>query len=102
MQDGGPGRPLERRRASSGLETAFTEVELMKKGTSGLMLAAMLSAMAVGQGCAATTGPYYAARAPIASHSMLSRFDVLHSQSVGGSPLRMPAPRETGPMYFRF
>ncbi len=74
----------------------------MTTRTNRLTLAATLIAIAILPGCAATTGPYFAERSPVASHSMVSRYDVLRSQSVGGSPLHMPRVRETGPMYFRF
>lgn len=67
----------------------------------GLMGAALL------QGCAVVTAPYVAERAPVASHSMVTRFDKRFLRAdgtapTGGSPLYMPRSRERGLFYFRY
>jgi hypothetical protein len=49
--------------------------------------------LALLSGCAVVTGPYVPMRAPNASssHSMLSRYDVLHQSSMGGPSFSYPA-----------
>ena len=73
-------------------------------------LAAALVGASVLQGCAVTTGLYVPDRAPLASHSMLSRFDkrfdMRYAEPTGGvatgSALHMPRERQTGALYFHY
>ena len=80
----------------------------MKRSDGGrrLAIAAALVGFALLQGCAVVTGIYVPDRAPTTSHSMVSKFDVLRSQSVGGSSvsssLHMPRGRESGLFYLRY
>jgi hypothetical protein len=66
-----------------------------------------LVAAALLQGCAVVTGPYAAERAPVASHSMVTRFDKRFlradgTRPTGASALYMPRERERGPFYFQY
>ena len=59
------------------------------------------------QGCAVVTAPYAAERAPVASHSMVTRFDKRFLRAdgtapTGGSPLYMPRSRDRGLFAFRY
>ena len=76
----------------------------MRPSMHGRRLAIMvaLGGMALLQGCAVVTGPFVPDRAPSTSHSMVSRFDKLRSQSMGGSSLHMPRTRESGLFYLRY
>jgi hypothetical protein len=70
-------------------------------------LGVALASSALLQGCAVVTRPYVAERAPVSSHSMVSRFDKRFLQAdgtrpTGGSSLYMPRPRERGMFYFRY
>jgi hypothetical protein len=79
------------------------------------MSKARLGALAVGiaaavllQGCAVVSGPYAAERAPVISHSMITRFDKSHYNADGsppsarGSSLYMPRARERGAFFFLY
>lgn len=66
-----------------------------------------LAGSALLQGCAVVTAPYVAERAPVANHSMVTRFDKRFLRAdgtapTGGSPLYMPRARERGLFYFRY
>jgi hypothetical protein len=66
-----------------------------------------LAGSALLQGCAVVTAPYVAERAPVTSHSMVTRFDkrFLRADGTapsGGSSLYMPRARERGLFYFRY
>jgi hypothetical protein len=76
----------------------------MRRNMNGrrLAIAFALAGVALVQGCAVVTGPFVPDRAPTTSHSMVNRFDKLHSQSVGGSSLHMPRERESGLFYLRY
>jgi hypothetical protein len=71
-------------------------------------LAVVIAGSVLLQGCAVVTGPYAAERAPITSHSMVSRFDKRFysadgsAPSGGGSSLYMPRTRERGAFFFRY
>ncbi|HET9013301.1 MAG TPA: hypothetical protein VFN38_15865 [Gemmatimonadaceae bacterium] len=72
-----------------------------------LVAGVALAGVALLQGCAVVTAPYVAERAPVASHSMVTRFDKRFlradgSTPTGGSSLYMPRPRERGLFYFRY
>ena len=70
-----------------------------------LVIAVALAGLAVLQGCAVVTGVYVPDRSPTTSHSMVSRFSVLHlsnGASPAGSALHMPQERESGLFYFRY
>lgn len=76
-------------------------------GAQRAAMAAAVLAVAVLQGCAVMTGVYVPDRAPTNSHSMVSRFDLLRSQSVSSgasasSALHMPRERESGLFYLRY
>jgi hypothetical protein len=79
----------------------------MRKGRMGALALAMAGA-ALLQGCAAVTGRYVAERAPVTSHSMVTRFDKRFysadgsAPSGGGSALYMPRARERGAFFFRY
>jgi hypothetical protein len=71
------------------------------------VLAAAIAGSALLQGCAVVTAPYVAERAPVSSHSMMSRFDKLRlnadgSMPTGGSSLYMPRTRERGMFFLRY
>ena len=70
-------------------------------------LAVAIAGSALLQGCAVVTGPYAAERAPVTSHSMVSRYDKRFlnadgSRPSGGSSLYMPRTREGGTFFFRY
>jgi hypothetical protein len=70
-------------------------------------LAVAIAGSALLQGCAVVTGPYAAERAPVTSHSMVSRFDRRFlnadgSRPSGASSLYMPRTREGGTFFFRY
>ncbi|MFL5605586.1 MAG: hypothetical protein ACJ8AD_04000 [Gemmatimonadaceae bacterium] len=70
-----------------------------------LVIAVALVGLAVLQGCAVMTGPYVPDRASTTSHSMVSRFSVLHFSNGGSAAsaaLHMPRERETGLFYLRY
>ena len=73
-----------------------------------LALVAGLAGAASLQGCAVVTGPYAAERAPVTSHSMVTRFDKRFYNADGtmptggGSALYMPRTRERGLFFFRY
>jgi hypothetical protein len=72
-----------------------------------LAVGVALAGAALLEGCAVVTGPYVAERAPVSSHSMVSRFDRRFLQADGSapnraSPLYMPRMRERGLFYFRY
>ena len=80
-------------------------------GTETVRLLAAVVALtgsALLQGCAVVTGPYAAERAPVSSHSMVTRFDKRFYSadgtmpSGGGSALYMPRSRERGLFFFRY
>lgn len=79
----------------------------MSKARLGVLAAAIAGA-ALLQGCAVVTAPYVAERAPVSSHSMVTRFDKSHYNADGtpprngGSPLYMPRTRETGAFFFQY
>ena len=79
-----------------------------EKGNARLLaLGVALAGSVVLQGCAVVTGPYGAERAPMASHSMVSRFDKRFLQADGTMPsrastLHMPRTRERGLFDFRY
>lgn len=79
----------------------------MSKGRIGAVAVAIAGAVLV-QGCAVVTAPYVAERAPVSSHSMLSRFDKRFynadgsAPTRGGSSLYMPPARERGAFFFRY
>jgi hypothetical protein len=79
----------------------------MSKGRAGALAIAIAGA-ALLQGCAVVTGPYVAERAPVSSHSMLSRYDKRFysadgsAPKSGGSPLYMPRTRERGAFFFQY
>lgn len=69
-----------------------------------IRLAALIAAVVVVQGCAVTTGRYAPDRAPVASHSMVSRYNARYqsTQSYGvaaGSALHVPR-RQSYSRYF--
>ena len=79
------------------------------KGTARLLaLGVAMAGATVVQGCAVVTAPYVAERAPVSSHSMVTRFDKRFynadgtAPSAGGSSLYMPRARERGLFYFRY
>jgi hypothetical protein len=81
----------------------------MRMGRSGALAVAVAVAGAVLlQGCAVVTAPYVAERAPVSSHSMLSRFDKRFysadgsGPTSGGSSLYMPRTRERGAFFLRY
>jgi hypothetical protein len=71
-------------------------------------LAVAIAGSALLQGRAVVTGPYVAERAPVTSHSMLTRFDKRFynadgtAPSGGGSSLYMPRTRERGAFFFQY
>ena len=71
-------------------------------------LAVAIAGSALVQGCAVVTAPYVAERAPVSSHSMLTRFDKRFYNadgsmpSGGGSSLYMPRTRERGAFFFHY
>jgi hypothetical protein len=72
-----------------------------------LALGVALTGSALLQGCAVVTGPYAGERAPVTSHSMVSRFDRRFQQAdgtapSGGSSLYMPRSRERGVLFFHY
>jgi hypothetical protein len=70
-----------------------------------LVIAVALAGLAVLQGCTVVTGRYVPDRAPTTSHSMVSRFSVLHFSNGGSSAsaaLHMPRERESGLFYLRY
>jgi hypothetical protein len=78
-------------------------------GTARLLaLGVALAGAALVQGCAVVTAPYVAERAPVSSHSMVSRFDKRFYNadgtppSGGGSSLYVPRTRERGMFFFRY
>ena len=79
----------------------------MRKARLGALAVAVAGA-ALLQGCAVVTGPYAAERAPVSSHSMLSRYDRSRYSADGSGPmtsrssLYMPRARETGALFFRY
>jgi hypothetical protein len=79
----------------------------MSKGRAGVLAIAIAGA-ALLQGCAVVTAPYVAERAPVSSHSMLSRYDKSHYNADGtppsarGSSLYMPRTRERGAFFFQY
>jgi hypothetical protein len=79
----------------------------MSKGRVGTLAVAIAGA-ALLQGCAVVTAPYVAERAPVSSHSMLTRFDKRFysadgsAPSSGGSSLYMPRARERGAFFFHY
>jgi hypothetical protein len=59
------------------------------------------------QGCAVVTGPYVAERAPLTSHSMVTRFDKRFLSADGSattsrSTLYMPRSQPRGGFYFMY
>ena len=79
----------------------------MNKARLGALAVAIAGA-ALLQGCAVVTAPYVAERAPVSSHSMVSRYDRSHYNAdgtpprSGGSALYMPRTRETGAFFFHY
>jgi hypothetical protein len=79
-----------------------------KAAVRAVALVAGLAGSAMLQGCAVVTGPYAAERAPLTSHSMVTRFDKRFYNadgtmpSGGGSALYMPRTRERGLFFFRY
>ena len=78
-------------------------------GTARLVaLGVALAGAALVQGCAVVTAPYMAERAPVSSHSMVSRYDKSHYNADGTAPsprhstLYMPRGRESGMFFFRY
>ncbi len=73
-----------------------------------LALGVALAGAALVQGCAVVTAPYMADRAPVSSHSMVTRFDKRFYNadgtppSAGRSTLHMPRERESGGFFFRY
>ena len=70
-------------------------------------VAVAIAGSALLQGCAVVTGPYAAERAPVTSHSMVSRFDKRFlnadgTRPTGASSLYMPRTREQGSFFFRY
>jgi hypothetical protein len=70
-------------------------------------VAGAIAGAALLQGCAVVTGPYAAERAPVSSHSMVTRFDKRFlladgTQPTGGSSLYMPRARERGMFFFHY
>jgi hypothetical protein len=79
------------------------------KGTARLLaLGVALAGAALVQGCAVVTAPYVAERAPVSSHSMVTRFDKSRYNADGtppsdrGSSLYMPRTRDRGMFFFRY
>jgi hypothetical protein len=78
------------------------------KGNARLLaLGASVAVATLVQGCAVVTRPYVAERAPVSSHSMVSRFDQSRLQADGtmpshGSSLYIPRGRERGMFFFRY
>jgi len=83
------------------------------RGNAKVKLAALMIALlgaAALQGCAVTTGMYVPDRSPVASHSMLSRYDqrfnMRYSEPTGGlssgSALHVPRQQPTGALYFHY
>jgi hypothetical protein len=79
----------------------------MSKGRVGALAIAVAGA-ALLQGCAVVTAPYIAERAPVTSHSMVSRYDKSRYNADGsapsprGSSLYMPRTRERGAFFFQY
>ena len=70
-----------------------------------LVIAVALVGLSVLQGCAAMTGVYVPDRSPTTSHSMVSRFSVLHfsnDYSPVSTGLRMPREHASGLFYLRY
>ena len=70
-----------------------------------LAIAVALVGLAMVQGCAVITGVYVPDRSRTTSHSMVSRYSVLHfsnDYSPISTGLRMPQEREAGLFYFRY
>lgn len=73
------------------------------------LMVALVGAVAL-EGCAVTTGVYVPDRAPIVSHSMLSRFDrrfdMRYAEPTGGvatgKALHMPQQPPTGVLFFHY
>ena len=84
----------------------------MHRGTVVRVIAftVALTGAAVLEGCAVTTGVYVPDRSPIASHSMLSRFDrrfdMRYAEPTGGlatgKALHLPYQQPTGALFLHF
>jgi hypothetical protein len=79
----------------------------MSRARLGALAVAIVGA-ALLQGCAVVTAPYVAERAPVSSHSMLTRFDKRFYSADGSGPmtsrssLYMPRARESGAFFFHY